>query len=65
MDATIIDKTKRNPLARIHIDLHRDWEVGYWTRQFHCTEEELRDAIVEAGTTAAAVKKQLAEKTRH
>jgi hypothetical protein len=62
MESTITDKTKRNPLARIKIDLGRDWEVQYWTRQFGCSESELRNAIDEAGSTASAVKKCLAEK---
>jgi hypothetical protein len=62
MESTITDKTKRNPLARIKIDLKRDWEVQYWTRQFGCTESELREAIDEAGTAAAAVKQRLASR---
>jgi hypothetical protein len=61
MEATITDKTKRNPLARIKIDLERSWEVQYWTRQFGCTESELREAIDEAGPTAAAVKERLTD----
>ncbi|WP_239469817.1 DUF3606 domain-containing protein [Archangium violaceum] len=32
---------------------------GYWCRKFGCTESELREAVREVGTSAAAVEEYL------
>lgn len=57
--------TDRNPLKRITIDPTRGWELRYWGRQFGCSDDELLEAIAEAGTSVAAVKSKLEARKPH
>lgn len=44
-----------------HVALTDRAEVGYWTRRFDCTEEQLRAAIEAVGNVAADVERWLRE----
>jgi len=48
------DKT---PEDRRVINPDEPWEITYWTQIFGCTEEELRKAVNEVGSSVTAVKK--------
>ena len=39
-----------------HVDLAQPWEVTFWSREFGCSEEELRKAVEMVGTTAGHVR---------
>lgn len=41
------------------IDLSQPWQVRFWTREFEVTEEELREALREAGDHVGAVRAHL------
>ena len=53
------DKTKRGPQDRSRINVNEDYELRYWTGKFQVSEQELRDAVNRAGTSAAAVERLL------
>ena len=39
-----------------HINLGEPWEVTFWSREFQCTESELRSAVQSVGNLAGAVR---------
>ena len=41
------------------INLREDWEVRFWTREFGCTEDSLREAVRMVGDTAGDVRAHL------
>lgn len=47
----------------LHVDLRHAWEVQLWTREFDCSEEELRRAVKAVGNSARSVRHYL--KGRH
>ena len=50
---------KRAARDRGRIKLEQDYEVRYWTRQLHCSEDELRAAIQRVGDRPASVERLL------
>jgi hypothetical protein len=50
------DKTKRGRDDRIRINVREDYELWYWTRKLHVSEQVLRDAVRRVGPTVRAVK---------
>ena len=40
----------------LHVDLRHAWEVQLWTREFGCTEDELRRAVKVVGNSARSVR---------
>jgi len=53
------DKTKSAPQDSSKINIHEDYEVEYWTKNFGCAPQELKDAVEKVGTGIEAVKKAL------
>jgi uncharacterized protein DUF3606 len=51
-------KTKKNVDSR-QIDLHRPYELGYWSRKFGVSEEKLAEAVQIVGTNAEDVALEL------
>ncbi len=47
------------PLDHGRINVHDPDAVQYWCKEFHCSEEELKAAVTEAGTHVAAVRERL------
>ena len=39
-----------------HVNLEEPWEVGFWTREFGCTEQGLREAVKQAGNRAGDIR---------
>ena len=58
------DPKNRHQPDRSRINLSQDYEVRYWTEKFGCTEDELRRAVAQAGSSASAVEQVLKTKTR-
>lgn len=46
----------------LHVDLRHAWEVQLWTREFGCTEEQLRRAVAAVGNSARSVRYYLKER---
>ena len=46
------------------VNVHEEHELNYWTKEFGVSEKELRQAVMDVGTSAEAVKKYLEEKNR-
>jgi hypothetical protein len=44
--------------------IHEEHELNYWTKEFGVSEKELRQAVMEVGTSAEEVKKYLEEKSK-
>ncbi|MDB4902193.1 MAG: hypothetical protein JWQ63_1474 [Mucilaginibacter sp.] len=44
---------------RDRINIHENYEVEYWTKEFGIDREELKKAVDAAGTSAEAVRKYL------
>jgi hypothetical protein len=42
------------------VDLAEDWEIFFWSREFHCNEQDLRKAVGQVGNKAGAVRAYLA-----
>jgi hypothetical protein len=55
------DLTKRGKPDRDRISLTEGWEVRYWCDRFQVTEQELRDAVDQAGNMAADVERLLGD----
>lgn len=53
------DLTIRRPQDPTKINIHEEWEVRYWTNKWNVTRQQLIDAVRVAGTSAAAVARQL------
>ena len=51
------------PRAQDHwrVNLAEAWEVAFWSREFGCSESELRKAVESAGSSAGAVRACLAQ----
>jgi hypothetical protein len=54
------DRTLKGPQDRTRINLSEDYEVRYWCKKFGVTPDVLRAAVEKAGSSAAAVEKELA-----
>lgn len=44
--------TDRGPRDRSRIALDEDWELRYWSKEFNCTPEQLREAVKQAGSNS-------------
>jgi hypothetical protein len=53
------DLTDRGAQDRARININEPHEVKYWTQKWGVTPEQLKMAIAKAGTSSAAVAKQL------
>jgi hypothetical protein len=53
------DKSKRAPQDASKINVNEPYELEYWTKHLGVSAEELKKAVKEAGTGAAAVRKHL------
>ncbi|ANN66046.1 DUF3606 domain-containing protein [Bordetella bronchialis] len=42
----------RGPRDRSRIALDEEWELRYWSKEFGCTPDELREAVKAAGSNA-------------
>ncbi|APQ10988.1 hypothetical protein BJP27_05545 [Pseudomonas oryzihabitans] len=42
----------RGPQDPKTVNLHQEWEVRHWCKEFACTEDELREAVELAGSNA-------------
>ena len=49
------DLTKRHPLDGKRIDVNQPYEVKFWCKEFEVSEDELRNAVREVGTSAYEV----------
>jgi hypothetical protein len=52
--------TKREQPDRSKINMHKAFEVKYWTHALGVSKEELKKAVDKVGNSAAAVRKELA-----
>jgi len=52
------DKTKQ-AADRRRINLHQAYELGYWSRKFGVSEQELAEAVQKAGPMASDVEREL------
>jgi len=50
------------PHAQDHwrVNLAEEWELKFWSREFGCTENDLRKAVEAVGTNAGTVREHLA-----
>jgi hypothetical protein len=53
------NKDKSGSPDRDRINVNQDFELDYWCKKFNVSEEELRDAVKRAGTSAVEVEKLL------
>lgn len=53
------NKQDRGPQDRARISMEEDYEVRYWTEKFGVTRDQLAAAVEKAGSSAAAVAKEL------
>jgi hypothetical protein len=54
--------TKRDTPDRSKINMHEGWEVKYWTRELGVSRAELQKIVDKVGNSAAAVRKELANR---
>ena len=50
---------RRHPEDPQKINVHQEWEVGYWSEKLGCTRKQLIDAVNKVGPMVKDVKKQL------
>jgi hypothetical protein len=56
------DRKNRGNPDRLHINIHEDYEVKYWTKHLGVTREELVRVVQKVGHNAATVRKELKSK---
>jgi Protein of unknown function (DUF3606) len=54
--------TKRDTPDRSKINMRESWEVKYWTRELGISQAELQKIVDKVGNSAAAVRKELANR---
>jgi hypothetical protein len=54
--------TKRDTSDRSKINMSESWEVKYWTRELGISRAELQKIVDKVGNSAAAVRKELADR---
>lgn len=42
------------------VDVAQDWEIRFWSREFGCSENELKKAVADVGNNAGDVRARLA-----
>lgn len=53
------DLSNRGPQDRARVNVNEDWEVRYWTKEFACTEAQLKKAVDAVGVMADKVRAYL------
>lgn len=53
------DLSNSGPQDRSRVNVNESWEVSWWTKQFGCTEAELRSAVKAVGVMAKDVEAHL------
>ena len=54
--SVISDNTaNRGPDDRKRVNVHKEYEVRYWTGQFGCTSEQLKSAVKAVGVVVESV----------
>jgi hypothetical protein len=48
-----------HPLDPGRVNVVDPYEVQYWCRELHCTEEQLKAAVAQVGSHVSAVRQQL------
>ena len=56
------DLNNAGPQDDSRVNVTQPHEVRYWTTQFRCTEQQLREAVAAVGVSAVAVRAWLAGK---
>jgi hypothetical protein len=50
---------EKGPPDSRRVNIYEDHELNYWIKELNVSQEELRMAVMEVGTSAEAVKKYL------
>ena len=50
---------RRHPEDPQKVNVHQEWEVGYWSEKLGCTRGQLTDAVEQIGPMVSDVKKHL------
>jgi len=53
------DRSIRGPADRSRINVNEAYEVAYWTKEFGCTEAQLRDAVKAVGPMVDEVRQYI------
>ena len=53
------DRSIRGPADRSRINVNEAYEVAYWTKEFGCTDAQLRDAVKAVGPMVDEVRQYL------
>ena len=53
------DPNNRGPRDRSRVNTEQDYEVRYWTKEFGVSEEELRRAVQQVGSSVDKVRDHL------
>ena len=61
-----LDAAERVPQAQDHwrVDLSEAWEITFWSREFRCSDSDLRKAVEAVGNNAGAVRAYLASQNQ-
>jgi hypothetical protein len=64
MDVRLQDRPTRPPHAPDHwrVNLAEAWELAFWSREFACSEAQLREAVRQVGDNAGAVRARLGQR---
>jgi hypothetical protein len=58
-DCVMPDDKNKTAADRRRINLHETYELGYWSRKFGVTPQELAEAVQKVGPSAEAVAREL------
>lgn len=51
------DLANRGPQDARLVNVNESWELAYWTKKFGVSEDQLKQAVKQVGTSAEAVSK--------
>lgn len=60
-----LDEDDRRAQDHWSVNLAERWEIVFWTREFRCTEDDLRHAVAAVGKTAGDVRAHLSDRRRN
>lgn len=56
------NNTEAAPHDDGHVNIHEDYEIEYWTKQFGCTKEQLLRAVTKVGVSPLVVEIEVQHK---
>jgi hypothetical protein len=58
------DRSKRGNQDRIRINIHKEFEVRYWSKELGITADQLREMVQQLGPSADTIRQAVKRKSK-